>query len=234
MSSLWGVVPAAGSGRRMASEVPKQYLKIAGSPLLEHTLRGLLACADLRGLVVVLDPGDRRADAVGSLSDPRISSAPGGAERADSVLSGLNSLAGVAAPDDWVLVHDAARPCLPLSDLQNLISVVRERGMGGLLAQPLSDTVKRVDDGLRVVETLDRQMLWRAQTPQMFRVSELQGALEDMQRQGLVVTDEASAMEQAGYGVQIVEGSPCNLKVTVPDDLMLAEHYLKTMAARRV
>ena len=106
--------------------------------------------------------------------------------------------------------------------------------MGGLLAQPLSDTVKRVDDGLRVVETLDRQMLWRAQTPQMFRVSELQGALEDMRRQGLVVTDEASAMEQAGYGVQIVEGSPCNLKVTVPDDLMLAEHYLKAMAARRV
>jgi 2-C-methyl-D-erythritol 4-phosphate cytidylyltransferase len=114
MTSVWGVIPAAGSGSRMAAEVPKQYLKIAGTTLLEHTVQALLACPDLRGLVVVLDPSDRRADSVASLSDPRVMRVAGGAERADSVLAGLDRLAEIAGPDDWVLVHDAAGLVCPL------------------------------------------------------------------------------------------------------------------------
>ena len=233
MSSLWAVVPAAGSGQRMAAEVPKQYLRIAGTTILEYALRALLACPDVRGVVVVVDPADRRADEILSLSDPRVTRAPGGAERADSVLSGLQSLAGIAAQDDWVLVHDAARPCLPLLDLQRFVDTIKEGGVGGLLAQRVSDTIKRVAKNHRVEETLDRESLWRAQTPQMFRWSELSSALEKALDKGLPVTDEASAMEQAGYDVQVVEGPACNLKVTVPDDLRVAEYYLKTWAVKR-
>jgi len=233
MSSIWAVVPAAGSGQRMAAEAPKQYLRIAGVSLLEHTLRGLLACSDIRGVVVALDPADRRADAVASLSDPRVTRSQGGTERADSVLAGLESLAAMAGQEDWVLVHDAARPCLPLADLQALIDTVTQSDVGALLAQPVNDTVKRVDTEGRIVETLDRRTLWRAQTPQMFRFTELRSALREALGKGLVVTDEASAMEVAGYPVQVLEGPSCNLKVTVPDDLMLAEHYLRVMAAKR-
>ena len=233
MSSLWAVVPAAGSGQRMAAEIPKQYLRIAGTTILEYALRGLLACPDIRGVVVVVDPSDRRADEISSLSDPRVSRASGGAERADSVLSGLRSLAGIAAQDDWVLVHDAARPCLPLADLQRFVDSIKAGGVGGLLAQRVNDTIKRVGSDHRVEETLDRESLWRAQTPQMFRWSELSSALEQSLDKRLLVTDEASAMEQAGYDVQVVEGPSCNLKVTVPDDLRVAEYYLKTWAVKR-
>jgi len=233
MGSLWAIVPAAGSGRRMAAEVPKQYLRIAGQPLLEHTLKALLACPDIRGVVVVLDPSDRRADEVTSLADPRVLRASGGAERVDSVLAGLISLETMAAGDDWVLVHDAARPCLPVADLKRLIDRVAITGIGALLAQPCTDTIKRVDDSMVVQDTLDRADLWRAQTPQMFRLQDLRAALESALSQGAVVTDEASAMERAGYPVEIVEGPACNIKVTVPEDLGMAEYFLNNPSARR-
>ena len=227
MSALWGVVPAAGSGQRMASELPKQYLEIAGRPLLDHALRALLGCADVRGVMVALAPDDPHTGKVPSLSDPRVATVAGGAERVDSVLAALRALSGMAAPDDWVLVHDAARPCLTGEDLMALIAAVVERDCGGLLAQPVNDTVKRVDGDRRVMDTVDRRTLWRAQTPQMFRLGDLTDALERMQWQGELVTDESSAMEQAGYEVQVIPGSARNLKVTVPEDLMIAEHYLK-------
>lgn len=226
MTSLWAVVPAAGSGRRMASEVPKQYLKVAGLTLLEHTLRALMACGDIRGIAVVLDPSDRRADGIGSLADPRIIRARGGQERADSVLSGLRALSDMAAAEDWALVHDAARPCLPVADLNRLIDRVLTTGTGGLLARPCSDTIKRVDEDGRVSETLDRGFLWQAQTPQMFRIADLTEALEHCLGEQQQVTDEASAMERAGYPVQVVEGPACNLKVTVPEDLVAASSWL--------
>lgn len=233
MSSLWAIVPAAGSGRRMAAEVPKQYLRIVDQPLIEHTLRALLDCPDIRGVVVVLDPSDRRADEVMSLADPRVLRASGGAERVDSVLAGLISLESMAAPDDWVLVHDAARPCLPVADLKRLIDRVTATGIGALLAQPCTDTIKRVNDAMAVQDTLDRDNLWRAQTPQMFRLQELRAALESALEQGVLVTDEASAMERAGYPVEIVEGPACNLKVTVPEDLRMAEFFLTSARTER-
>ena len=226
MTSVWGVIPAAGSGRRMAAEVPKQYLEIAGTTLLEHTVQALLACPDLRGLAVVLDPSDRRADSLSSLSDARVMRVAGGAERADSVLAGLDRLADVAGADDWVLVHDAARPCLPVAVAKSLIDTVLSANVGAILAQPMTDTVKRVDDERRIVETLDRDTLWRAQTPQMFRLQELRRALREAIEGGVWVTDEAMVMEAAGFPVQVVEGPASNIKVTVPEDLRLAELFL--------
>lgn len=233
MTSLWAVVPAAGSGRRMAAEVPKQYLTVAGASLLEHTLRALLASPDLRGVVVVIDPSDRRADQVVSLADPRVFKASGGTERADSVLSGLERLATMAADDDWVLVHDAARPCLPVAALTELVDTVRSSGVGAILASPCTDTIKQVDADRRVQTTLDRTVLWRAQTPQMFRLGELSGALRAALADDLPVTDESLAMEAAGYPVQVVPGPACNIKVTVPEDLKLAAHYLNLLAVER-
>jgi 2-C-methyl-D-erythritol 4-phosphate cytidylyltransferase len=230
VSSLWAVVPAAGFGRRMAAEVPKQYLSLAGHPLLEHTLRSLLSCAEIRGVVVVLDPADRRADNIPSLYDPRVLRAAGGAERADSVLSGLESLVEQANESDWVLVHDAARPCLPLADLQRLIDTAKSTGRGTILAQPCNDTMKRVDVDGAVLETVDRERLWRAQTPQMFPLGPLRQALAQCREHSVAVTDEAMAMEWAGHTVALIEGPLCNIKVTLPHDLKMAEWFLKSMS----
>jgi len=226
MNSIWAIVPAAGIGSRMAAEVPKQYLEVDGVALLEYSLRALLACSDIRAVVVVLDPADRRADSLPSLQDPRVLRAPGGAERADSVLSGLQQISDQATDLDWALVHDAARPCVPVTAVKRLIDRVSGTGTGGLLAVPCNDTIKyRGEDGL-VVETLDRSVLWRAQTPQMFPFQALRLALEQARADGVTVTDEAGAMERAGYPVQIVPGPDCNIKVTVPEDLAMAGVYL--------
>ncbi|NQY03130.1 MAG: 2-C-methyl-D-erythritol 4-phosphate cytidylyltransferase [Halieaceae bacterium] len=224
--SCWAVLPAAGSGRRMAAAIPKQYLPLAGATVMEHSLNALLACPDIRAVAVVLDPADRRNDDIVGLRDARVRIAPGGRERADSVLAGLDLLAEQAGGDDWVLVHDAARPCVAVTSINRLITEVQQSGVGGLLAEPVVDTVKRATAEGKVESTPDRANLWRAQTPQMFRLRELRDALRDARREGKVVTDEASAMEMAGHEVQLVAGSPRNLKVTVQADLALAEYYL--------
>ena len=233
MSSIWAVVPAAGLGRRMAAEVPKQYLQISGVTLLEHTLRALLNCAELRGLIVALDPGDRRADNVALLSDPRVMTAAGGFDRAESVRSGLAVLETLAEPDDWVLVHDAARPCLPLNNLMGFIKTITDSGVGGLLAQPCTDTLKVVNEDGVVASTLDRTTIWRAQTPQMFRLGILCAALDQARVEGVKVTDEASAVEASGHPVQVLEGPASNIKVTVPDDLELVKFHLRRMREDR-
>lgn len=230
MSSVWAVVPAAGSGRRMAAEVPKQYLKLNGVPILEHTLRALLACPDIRGVVVVLDPSDRRADAIPSLSDPRVSTASGGDERADSVLSGLRAIAAEAGEQDWVLVHDAARPCISVAVLHSLITSCVSEGVGTVMAQASVDTLKRVSDDNRVVETLDRRIIWRAQTPQIFKLAELTLALSSALANDTAITDESMAMELAGYPVSILEGPSTNIKITVPADLEIAEIILRRLS----
>lgn len=230
MSSVWAVVPAAGSGRRMAAEVPKQYLKLNGVPILEHTLRALLACPDIRGVVVVLDPSDRRADAIASLADPRVSRAAGGAERADSVLAGLQAVAKEAGAEDWVLVHDAARPCISVGVLRSLISSCTAAGVGTVMAQASVDTLKRVSEGNRVLETLDRQVIWRAQTPQMFKLVELMSALSTALIDDIAITDESMAMELAGYPVSILEGPSTNIKITLPADLEMAEIILRRLS----
>lgn len=227
------VIPAAGIGQRMGETKPKQYLSILGCTLLEHSLRPLLACPALDKIVVVLQPDDPHVDALPLLRDERVLRAVGGSERSDSVLGGLALLQGIASDDDWVLVHDAARPCLAAQDLERLLVTVVDSGVGGLLAEPVRDTVKRADERALVTGTLDRSGLWRAQTPQMFRLGQLRTALDKARQERTTVTDEAMAMEQAGYPVQLVEGSPANIKVTVPDDLLLAQFYLSRPLAEK-
>jgi 2-C-methyl-D-erythritol 4-phosphate cytidylyltransferase len=220
------VLPAAGIGARMGGHTPKQYLQIEGVTLLEYSLRALLSCRQLDTVAVPLHPEDSRAGDIALLGDPRVRCLAGGEQRADSVLSGLQALSAEADDSDWVLVHDAARPCVSTADIERLIDTVTSSACGGILAQPVVDTVKQATGDGRVRATLDRRTLWRAQTPQMFRLGELRDALQRALREGLAVTDEASAMELAGYPVQLVSGSPSNLKVTVPEDLALAAWYL--------
>lgn len=226
VARCWGVVPAAGIGSRMGTHVPKQYLELAGATVLERSVNALLCSERIGGVVVALHPDDERARSLSVFKHAKVSTVTGAEQRSGSVLAGLRALGGRASPEDWVLVHDAARPCLHADDLERLIDAVTTTDMGGILAEPLVDTVKQADDSLRVTATLDRNRLWRAQTPQMFRLGELIEALEAAERQDAPVTDEASAMELAGRPVQLVPGSRDNLKVTVAEDLALAAWYL--------
>lgn len=229
--TCWGVIPAAGTGRRMQNDTPKQYLVVAGMTLLEHSLLALLADSRIRAVSVVVKPGDVRASGLGAIAgNSRVALSVGGDERSDSVAAGLDHLLVLGArPDDWVLVHDAARPCLPRASLAKLMDQVMSSGSGGILAQPVPDTVKRAID-VRVVDTIDRRDLWLAQTPQMFRLGELRGALAAARLAGHAVTDEASAMERVGADVQLVAAPRCNLKVTTPEDIEFVRCYLESGA----
>jgi 2-C-methyl-D-erythritol 4-phosphate cytidylyltransferase len=218
-SRLHALIPAAGRGARYGGDLPKQYLALGGATMLEHAIASLLADARIDRVVVVVAPDDARIDAL--RLDARVLIARvGGASRAASVRAGLDALHDFAASDDWVLVHDAARPCLSPHDLATLIDRVAADAVGGLLAQPLADTLKRGDGG-RVAATLDRSSLWRAATPQMFRIGLLRRALD---APGMLesATDEASAVEQLGLAPLLVGCQATNLKVTTADDLPLA------------
>ena len=210
----------------MDAATPKQYLPLAGSTVIEHSLRTLLDCEQLQAVAVALRPGDSRAAGLAIFAQPRVMLVEGGEQRSDSVLAALTALLAVGDARDWVLVHDAARPCLQASDLARLMEQVVASGTGGILAEPIVDTVKQASAAGLVLRSIDRSGLWRAQTPQMFRLGELHAALQRAREQGLAVTDEASAMELAGHAVQLVAGSTRNLKVTVPADLELAAWYL--------
>ena len=221
-------MPAAGAGRRMGADVPKQYLQLGGLPILQHTLARLSQHPQIRGVVVSISTGDEYWPALAQQLPASICVAPGGKERADSVLNGLEMLSAQAAPDDWVLVHDAARPCVRAEDIEKLITtVVEARACGGLLALPVRDTMKRTDEAGQILETVSRERLWHALTPQMFRLQVLIDALQAARSRGAAVTDEASAMELAGFHPLAVVGHPDNLKITHPSDLELAGTYLQ-------
>jgi 2-C-methyl-D-erythritol 4-phosphate cytidylyltransferase len=228
-NKLWAVVPAAGAGRRMATNIPKQYLPLGEKTVLEHTLDTLLACRQFAGVVVVLSADDGYwPDLQERYSSQPLTVVTGGAERCHSVLNGLTQLAGKAAADDWVLVHDAARPCVRLTDIDILIRTLSATSHGGLLGVPVADTMKQVDGADRVTATVARESLWHAYTPQMFRIGSLRAALQQAIDNDLLVTDEASAMELAGVQPQMVQGQRDNIKITVPADLELAAFYLQT------
>ncbi len=229
---VWAVVPAAGSGSRMAAAQPKQYLPLAGKPMLWHTLHALAATPGLAGMVVVTAPEDRRwRRCLPARVD--VHNAPGGEQRMHSVLNGLRVLGGLAGPEDWVMVHDAARPCVPRADLARLVDAVAGHACGGLLARPVADTLKRqgTDRPPAVDSTVSRAGLWQALTPQIFRLGLLTDALERADAQGALVTDESQAIERLGHHPLLVEGSAMNLKVTLPGDLALAERLLAHGAA---
>lgn len=231
---FWAVVPAAGAGKRMASDIPKQYLELCGRRVIEHSLDRLLSHKEIGGVYLALSSGDEWWPETAFAEDERVVRVTGGAERCHSVLNALDRLLEQADGQDWVLVHDAARPCLREEDLVRLIASLREDAVGGLLGVPVHDTVKQVDEAVRVEVTVPRDRLWRAYTPQMFRLEPLYRALTDALREGLVVTDDASAMELAGHRPKIVEGHPDNIKITKPHDLQLAEFYLRQLGACRI
>jgi 2-C-methyl-D-erythritol 4-phosphate cytidylyltransferase len=215
----------------MGGAVPKQYLPLAGRTVIEWSLAPFLAHARTAAIVVALSPDDRLWSQTALASDARIATTSGGAERMDSVLAGLRALQDRAEPDDWVLVHDAARPCFSAGDLDRLLNELSDDAVGGLLAAPVVDTLKRADDGGRVSQTVPREKLWRALTPQMFRRDILQRALEGAQARGVAVTDEAQAVEALGLQPKLVAGDADNIKITLPEDLPRAERILKSRSA---
>jgi 2-C-methyl-D-erythritol 4-phosphate cytidylyltransferase len=223
---LWVVVPAAGRGTRFGGELPKQYLEVAGRPLIAHTLDALLSHPSVGGAVVVLADDDRYWHGIESSGGKPVMTCTGGAERADSVLAGLNALPDTVRADEFVLVHDAARPNLAHADLDRLLDVGTADPVGAILAAPVRDTLKRAGDDGGIDRTEARERLWRALTPQLFRRMQLSRALSAAHAAGVAITDESMAMERQGMRPLLVEGSEDNFKITTPADLARFEYVL--------
>ena len=228
MTRLYALVPAAGSGARFGAEIPKQYQPLAGRPMIHHALQALCHFGWIERVWVILSPDDERWATYdwSALGDKVEVLRCGGATRAESVAKGLDAVRDIVSEADWVLVHDAARPCLTQDHLSALCEAVKDESVGGLLAVPVADTLKRADAEQRVMATESREGLWQAQTPQMFRYGLLCKALKGQQ----AVTDEASAIEAMGLQPRLVRADATNFKVTYPADLELAELLL---AARK-
>lgn len=225
----WVVLPAAGAGRRMGTAIPKQYLRVLGRTVLEHTLSIFSEREGIAGIAIALAADDPYWPELHIAGKERLLTVTGGDDRMVSVRNALLALSTMALPDDWVLVHDAARPCLRDTDLTKLIEALYDDPVGGILATPVRDTLKRQATdvvGETIESTIDRDGLWLAQTPQMFRLGALMTALDQALEQGWKITDEASAMEHLGASPNIVRGHADNLKITHTEDLPLAEFLL--------
>ncbi|MDZ7735767.1 MAG: 2-C-methyl-D-erythritol 4-phosphate cytidylyltransferase [Gammaproteobacteria bacterium] len=231
---FWAVIPAAGVGSRMTSDIPKQYLSIGGHTVLEHTLMRFCRHPRISGVVVVIARDDHRWPQLGISKHTGIRRAEGGAERMHSVVSGLHLLENEADQDDWVLVHDAARPCIRQADITRLIEKLQSHPVGGLLGWPVRDTMKRVGNNNEVLETIDRTGLWHALTPQMFRLGELKSALQLALEANKTVTDEAQAIEMSGRQPMFVKGAPDNIKITLNTDLEMAEICIRAQETETV
>lgn len=227
MSHYWVVLAAAGSGKRMASAIPKQYLPLLDKPVITHALDKLFGLNIVAGGVVVLDQYDQHWPKLTYQTAKPLWQTPGGAERCQSVYQGLLKLSTHAQADDWVLVHDAARPCVRIEDIEHLIQQLADDPVGGLLAVPVKDTLKSADRKQRISHTLDRSQIWQAQTPQLFRFQLLQMALATALDKQQFPTDEAAAIEQLGYHPRLVMGHYDNVKITTQEDILLAEYYLR-------
>ena len=217
------VVPAAGIGSRMQTECPKQYLKIGDKTILEHAVASLMAHPRVAHVVIAISPTDSWFASLPLASNPNITVINGGAQRADSVLAGLN----VVQNAQWVLVHDAARPCLHSDDLARLLAITETSKIGGILAAPVRDTMKRGEPGKSLIaHTVDREDLWHALTPQLFPLELLRSCLQRALDEYASITDEASALEYCGFHPELINARADNIKVTRPEDLALAEFYL--------
>lgn len=241
VDNLYAVIPAAGSGQRMNSAVPKQYLTLDGVTVLQRTVSRMLEIKAIKKVVVVVDQdGGKNIDSV-LQTDDRVDVCIGGDSRAESVRNGLRYLqstiesglqlpdtdANTSSADNWVLVHDAARPCVRTEDISLLIQSVYGSNDGGLLARPVTDTIKKSDSDGRIEDTVDRNFLWSAATPQMFRLDKLLDALQTAIENQVAITDEASAMQRSGYRPALIECHSDNIKITTSSDLVLAQHYLQ-------
>jgi len=228
IADIWAIVPAAGTGSRMQAGLPKQYMRLLGRPVILHTLDRLCSYPRLRGVLVGLASGDNHwRDIAAPTSEKFLGTYEGGPTRAQTVLNGLTALAERAGTDDWVMVHDAVRPCVRHADLEELVAAALATPDGALLALPVADTVKRTDDERRVQETVSRSGLWRALTPQLFPLGKLHEALLAVLKNAADVTDDSAAMERLGARPRLVEGHADNIKITRPADLALAEMFLK-------
>jgi 2-C-methyl-D-erythritol 4-phosphate cytidylyltransferase len=235
---LWVIMPAAGSGSRMQESVPKQYLSINGMAIIEHAIKVFLDNHEIQKIIVPIAENDQMFDRLNVANDQRVATTIGGSSRAHSVLNGLIALSAegslssvedsqrLAEESDWVLVHDAARPCLSSASLTRLIDSLRDDEVGGILAVQAKDTLKRMSKTQTIASTVDRSDIWQAQTPQMFRYGLLKAALASAIEQDADITDEASALERLNYQPRLVVGDARNLKVTTPEDLALAEFLL--------
>lgn len=233
VKKFWAVIPAAGVGKRMQANCPKQYLELHNKTVIEHTLDRLLSMEVISGVVISISEGDEYWSALNYTSDKPIIIATGGDERSDSVLNALLKLSQMLeqsadSPNNvWALVHDAARPCVRVADVQKLIDVASVDDEGGLLALAVRDTMKRSNPQQQVENTVDREGLWHALTPQMFRLDLLIEALVHARNKQLVITDDASAMELAGYKPKLIEAHEDNIKITRAFDLQLAELFMQ-------
>ena len=223
---LWAVVPAAGQGRRVGGAVPKQYLEIAGIPVLAHSLNRLAAVQQIDAIFVGISETDRHWQKLPLPPGMQVACYTGGQSRAETVWLGLQALQECASADDWVLVHDAARPCVQVKDIDALISAVVPSFEGGLLAVPVTDTIKVATQDSTTKQTMDRRMLWRAQTPQLFRYSVLCTALQAVVHDLESISDESAAVEKLGLNPLIVQSAERNIKITNSKDLQLAEFFL--------
>ncbi len=229
---FWAVIPAAGVGARMAADRPKQYLPLAGRTVIERSLDAMLNHPAIKGGVLAISAADEHWEKLGYQHKKPVLLAPGGAERCHSVLNALGVLQTTANETDWVLVHDAARPCLRQEDISQLIKCCEHHSVGGILAVPVTDTIKQsTNDGKAdtIAATVDRSLLWCAQTPQMFRLGVLRDALAKALVAGVTITDEASALEWNGRMPILTKGHSDNIKITSPEDLPLAEFYFSRL-----
>ena len=226
---LWVILPAAGSGSRFSKTELKQYQMIQERTVLEHTVARLNQLP-LRGYVLAIGEQDNVAKTLPFSSLEKAHFCLGGAERVNSVLNALTYLSQIASENDWVLVHDAARPCVSQDCLQQLVNTAITNDQAAILAIPVRDTLKRVVTNFDIEETVDRSMLWQAQTPQMAKLGVLNRAIQQALKDGATITDEASALEHIGEPVSVVQGRSDNIKITYPDDLELARLILQAQA----
>ena len=224
---IWAVIPAAGVGKRYNSDIPKQYLSLNGMPVLLHSINKFVKLDEIHEILVALNPDDEFWQKL-NFSHPKVKTINGGPERCNSVNSALEELSGRAENGDWILVHDAVRPCISDFDLNKIIEIVHDEDVGGLLACPILDTIKEVGDNLDVLKTIPREGLWSAMTPQIFRYELLRKALNAVLNSGRSVTDEAKAIELIGLTPKIIEGDKTNIKITHPSDMVLAESIINT------
>ena len=227
MSNFYVVIPAAGIGKRMQSQMPKQYLPLDnGRTILDQVIKTFIEIDKIKGIVIAINPDDKMFQESSYYNHPKIISiVTGGSERINSVSNAIDQLKKHANDDDWIMVHDAVRPCIRKLDITNAIKDIEKNHHGGLLAIPIIDTVKRAQQGF-TNNTIDRESLWRAATPQIYQLKVLQNALQRADKDNLVFTDESSMIENYGGNSKIFTCSESNIKVTTPDDIHLANYFL--------
>ena len=225
---LWVVIPAAGIGKRMGVDIPKQYITVCDKAIIEHTVEKFTSRNDLQGILVALSNSDQHWSTLELSKNNKITTVTGGEERYKSVYNALCSLKNKAGDDDWILVHDAVRPCITTSEIDQFIADVDHlNGIGGILALPCFETMKKANTNHEIEETIDRKFIWHAQTPQMFRYKKLFLAIEKIMNENIFITDEAMAMELAGYKPMLIQGTHSNIKITDQNDLKYLESFLR-------